>query len=262
MSSAFPSGGLPAARLPADGSAAAVRAEASGSPDSAKRSAKRVPQTFMQAAASFEQSKIDELRLSRKLAWLVASVASAACLLALILAVVVAFLHKDPDPVLLAQDGLTGATTMLRPMKDATDKYGEVVDKYWLATYVRNREGYDWYTIGDKFEAVKLLSAPDVGTEYEHSVQAKNSPLNLLKDKAKIVPKVTSVAFTGDLAQVRFTTERQSMSGDNSDGAPIQNWIATIAYRYDTGLMTEQQRLVNPLGFKTVSYRVDPELSK
>lgn len=221
-----------------------------------------MPQTFMEAAARFEQSTIDQLKFSNKVAWTVALSACGGMVLALGIAFVVTFLHKDPDPVILARDNITGATTVLRALKDSLDKYDEVTDSYYLAMYVRDRESYDWFSIGDMSEAVKLMSAPEIGSEYDKTLQAKNSPLNLLKDKFRIKAKVGSIVFTGELAQVRFTTEKLSVSGDNNDGSPVQNWIATIAYKYESGRMTQQQRLVNPLGLKVLNYRVDPEVLK
>ena len=38
--------------------------------------------------------------------------------------------------------------------------------------------------------------------------------------------------------------------------------VATIAFWFNPGMMTDQQRLINPLGFKVASYRVDPEVLK
>ena len=74
--------------------------------------------------------------------------------------------------------------------------------------------------------------------------------------------KITSIAFFGETAQVRFTSEKLNASGENVDNSPLQKWIATIAFQFKPGMMTEQQRLVNPLGFKAATYRVDPEVIK
>ena len=106
------------------------------------------------------------------------------------------------------------------------------------------------------------MSDGDVAKEYSRKVQAPGSPLSVLKDKGKVVVKITSIAFFGETAQVRFTSEKLSASGENVDNSPLQKWIATIAFQFKPGMMTEQQRLVNPLGFKAATYRVDPEVIK
>lgn len=221
---------------------------------------KRIAQSFVEAAADFERFKIDEIKRSRKIAWIIASIAAGMCTIAVISAAIALFTRAEPEPTILKVDNSTGSTTILRSIKDTQDKYDEVVNKYWLAHYVRLREGYDWYTISEQFEAVKLMSEEPVSNEYTKLVQAAHAPLTILKDKAKIITKITSIAFIGDIAQVRFTTEKQNTSGDNHDNAPIQKWIATIAFSFKSGWMTEQERLINPLGFKTLSYRVDPEV--
>lgn len=221
---------------------------------------KRLPQSFVEAAADFERSKIEEIKRSRKTAWMIACVATSLCTVSLLAFLFALLTRTEPEPTILQVDNSTGATTMLRSIKDTQDKYDEVVNKYWLANYVRLRESYDWHTISEQFEAIKLMSQSDVANEYAKLVQAPHAPLTLLKDKDKIVAKITSISFIGELAQIRFTTEKQSMNGENNDSSPVQKWIATIAFAFKSGLMTEQERLINPLGFQTLSYRVDPEV--
>lgn len=227
-----------------------------------KKAEKRVPQSFVQAAADFEKSKIVEIKRSRKIAWVIASIATGICTVSIIAFLVALLMRTEPEPVILKVDNSTGATTVMRSIRDTKDQYDEVVNKYWLAQFVRTCESYDWYTISEAFEACKLMAEPDVAKEYSARVQAPNAPLNILKDKGKVVAKITAIAFVGDTAQVRFTTEKLSPSGENTDNSPVQKWIATVAFWFKPGQMTEQQRLVNPLGFRAVSYRVDPEVLK
>lgn len=224
--------------------------------------ASRAPQSFIEAAADFERSKIDEMKRSRKTAWIIASIATGICTVSIIAFLVALLTRPEPEPTIIQVDKSTGATTMLRSIKDSKDQYDEVINQYFLANYVRAREGYDWYTISEQIEVVKLMTDDSIEKEYSRAVQAKNSPLMVFKDKAKVIAKITSISFIGDLAQVRFTTEKQSLDGANTDGSPVQKWIATIAYSFKTGMMTPQQRLINPLGFNVLSYRIDPEVIK
>lgn len=228
----------------------------------AVKMASRAPQSFEAAAQDFEESKIIGLKLSRKIAWIVAGSAIGLAFLCVVGILLALFNHTDPQPVVLTHHTGTGVITMARSIKDTQDKYDEVTDKYWIANYVRHREGYDWYTIGSDSEVVKLMSAGDVGAEYMREIQMPTSPLELYKDKAKVVVQITSISFIGNLAQVRFTKERVNTSGENLDSSPVQPYIATIAYRYESGMMTEQQRLINPIGYKTISYKKDDEAVK
>lgn len=228
-----------------------------------KKRPPRPVQSFMEAAEDFERSKIEEIKRSRKNAWTIAMVATAICTVSIIAFLVALLLRTEPEPVIIKVDNSTGATTVMRSIRDADDHYDEVVNKYWLAQYVRTCEAYDWFTISAQYDSCNLMSSADVGKEYSRRVKDANSPLSILKDKAKIAVKIVSIVFVGDTAQVRFQSEKVSASGDNADGSPVQKWIATIAYEFKPKLqMTEQERLINPLGFKAVSYRVDPEVAK
>jgi len=227
-----------------------------------KQAEKRLPQDFIHAAADFERSKIEEKEQSRKIAWIIAGICVVVTVISISAFLVALLLRTEPEPVILKVDNSTGATTVLRSIRDTKDRYDEVVNKYWLAQYVRTCESYDWYLINEAYESCKLMSEPDVAKEYEHKVQDPNAPLNILKDKGKVVAKVVSITFTGDIASVRFTTEKLNASGENLDNSPVQKWVATIAFWFKPGKMTDQQRLVNPLGFKVVAYRVDAEVLK
>jgi type IV secretion system protein VirB8 len=215
---------------------------------------------FFNAARAFEQSRIDDVLRSRKMAWALASVGVLIGVLGMAAGMTAVFFRKDPEPLVMQVDNVTGVTNVLRSVKDAHEKYDEVVDRYWLGRYVLMREGYDWYTISDAVEAVKLLSSVPLAREYDDSVRQPNAPLALLKDRGKVVPKIVSVTFVGETAQIRFTTETQGLTGDNNDGLKTTRWIATVAYKYESGYMTDQQRLINPLGFQVLSYRKDPEV--
>jgi type IV secretion system protein VirB8 len=229
-------------------------------PDGKSISAKRIPQTFMEAAADFEKFKVEQLKSRVKIAWAITFFSilfAGICVVGIVMSFA---LHKEPSPVVLKVDNGTGHVDMLRSVKDEHDTYDEVVNRYWLAQYVRTCERYDWYSISMDYQVCELFGSNNVFAAYSASVKEKNSPLNTLKDKGRIDVRIISISFLdANTAQVRFTTQKLSASGENLDGAPLQRWIATIVYEYRSVLMTEQQRLVNPLGFKVYSYKRDPE---
>lgn len=224
-----------------------------------KAKAIRIPQSFMKAAEDFEQSKIDNIKKQNSIYKVISIAAVSLAILAVISAMIAIMARKEPEPFVLKVDTTTGATEIMRSIKDTSENYDEVVNRYWLAKYIRTCETYDWFTISEQFEACKLMSEDHVANEYAINVQSPNSPLTLLKDKGKIAVKIISITFFGNTASVRFTTQKLNSNGENIDGSPVQRKIATIAYHYKSGYMTDQQRLINPLGFKVASYRVDFE---
>ena len=106
------------------------------------------------------------------------------------------------------------------------------------------------------------MSTDKVFGEYDKKIKGKNQALEILKDKGRIKVTVGAITPVGDLFQVHYTTEKVNMTGENLDQSPIQSWVATIAFEFDPQLkLTEQERRINPLGFKVLSYRVDAEVT-
>jgi type IV secretion system protein VirB8 len=226
----------------------------------ASLSPNRLPQTFAQAAAEFERSRIEELIKTRKIAIMAAIIAFAFAGICIVGIVMSFALHREPQPVVLRVDNGTGNVEVLTSIKNASNTYDEVVNRYWLAQFVKTCERYDWYSLSVDYDTCKLYSTSDVFNAYSAKVQAKNSPLETLKDKGKIDVRIVSVSFLDEhTAHVRFTSQKLNQSGENTDGSPLQRWIATVVFDYDASLMTDQQRMMNPLGFRVHSYQVDAE---
>ncbi|MDI1298621.1 virB8 family protein [Methylotenera sp.] len=223
---------------------------------------KRIPKTYEQSAIEFEKFKADELKRSRKMAWLLAGGTTLIAIMTTSAFLVSTIYRTEPEPVVIAMDKSTGMTTMMRSLKDGQDQYDEVVNKHFLQQYVTAREYYDWYMIGTQYKTIQLMSTDQVFGEYDKKVKGKNQALEILKDKGRIRVTVGAMTPVGDLFQVHYTTEKVNMTGENLDQSPIQSWVATIAFKFDPQLkLTEQERRINPLGFKVLSYRVDAEVT-
>lgn len=214
---------------------------------------------YFSAARKFDEAESQRIRKNAKIAWrLVGAMSVITGLSVLVVALLTPL--KTVQPFVIRVDNNTGLTDTVSVMKERQDRYEEIVDKYFLKQYVQYREGYDWETIQTTFDATKLMSSPQVGNEFAAMYAGENAPHKVLKNSRKVVVKVQSVAFVGDLAQVRFTKQSVEVGDgvDNQKSAPIK-MIATIAWEYQGGKMSEQDRLINPLGFKVKSYRVDRE---
>lgn len=219
---------------------------------------KREALKMIEEAKKFHQSDISRTRKLAKIAWYVAG----GCMVMTGLAIgAVAGLTplKSVQPFVIRVDNNTGATDIVTVMKKQEKSYGEVMDKFWLAQYVRYREGYDWQTVQDTFDATNLLSA-----QAEQEVFSKiykdnpNAPHKVLRDTAKVMVKVNAIAFVGNMAQVRFDKIVVPLHKNTVMPEP-QRYIATIAYEYKNAGMKDEDRMINPLGFQVTSYRVDKE---
>ena len=221
--------------------------------------ANRAALQFINAAKEFEHSEIDRVRKNSKAAWRIAGV----CLLLTGIAVgAVAGLtpFKTVEPFVIRVDNNTGMTDIVTTMKTSEKSYGEVMDKFWLTQYVKYREGYDWQTLQNTFDATNLLSSPEEQRLFSSQYKDNpNAPHQVLKDQYRVNVKVNAVAFVGDMAQVRFEKHIVPLTQGNETAPPPQKWIATIAYTYRNAPMDDNDRMVNPLGFQVLSYRVDKE---
>ena len=214
---------------------------------------------YIQAAKDFEKSEIERVRKNAKLAWRLMA-ASMAITAISVVAVAMLTPLKSVQPFVIRVDNNTGLTDTVSVMKNRQDSYDEIVDKYFLKQYVQYREGYDWETIQTTFDATKLMSNDAVAAEFAALYAGENAPHKVLRNSRKVLIRVQSVAFLGELAQVRFTKQAIAVGGTaNDQQSPPIKMIATIAWEYQGGKMSEQDRLINPLGFKVKSYRVDRE---
>ena len=167
---------------------------------------------------------------------------------------------KKSEPFVLRVDNNTGAVDIVQPISDSqSTTYGEVVDKYWLAQYIIERESYDWQLIQNSFDRVKLMSAPNVFAEYNAYITSAKSPVNTFKEDKKVRVEVLSVSFINNIGQVRFSKTVLDANGQPDTVYPVTNWLATISFDYKKEIKLEKDRRSNPLGFETTSYRVDSE---
>jgi len=168
-------------------------------------------------------------------------------------------LKSVSPPVVLRVDNATGAVDVVSVMKQTQASYSEVIDKYWLSRYVGYRETYSDAMAFPNYKAVSLMSAGGVGEQYYRSINPDNpkSPVRVYGQNQQVDVSVDAITFLGanNVAQVRLTrTERAG-----AQTRAVTHWIATITYRYLASPLSEQERLINPLGFQVTDYRLDPE---
>ena len=215
--------------------------------------------TVFTDALDWEAVRALDLERSARRAWRVAGAAVGLTVLSW-LALVLLLPLKQTVPFVIRVDNATGVPDVVTTLADRRVAYDDVIDKYWLAQYVRARETYDWYTLQRDYNTVGLLSAPVVGAEYAKRFEGADALDkkwgNAVRATVEIISVVPTVKGT---AMVRFrkTTQRVADTGPGE----VASWVATVAYEYrNPSKIKESLRLVNPFGFQVLSYRVDPEL--
>jgi type IV secretion system protein VirB8 len=140
------------------------------------------------------------------------------------------------------------------------DIYTEKNDRADLRRYVEMRESYDWETIQDMFDAVKLMSADKERDQFISMYSLANAPQKVLKDQYRVIARVGAITFVGSTAQVFFSRKLISLSG--SMPPKTEYWVATIAYRHDHLPEKASELELDPTGFRVTSYVVDRDWTR
>lgn len=211
-------------------------------------------------ALDFEASKASLQANSEKRAWVVAIGAVVMCVVSWI-GMAMMLPLKEKVPYLVRVDNATGVTDIVSLLKEQVVDYADIQDKYWVAKFIRAREGYNWFTLQSDYDLVPKLSARPVALEYAKLFQGDTALDTTWKNKYKAEIQILNISPNGSgAASVRFVKNVKVVE-TGADHQPPSYWIATVNYKYQADAeMKESERLINPFGFTVVSYRVDPEM--
>ena len=216
---------------------------------------------YYEEAESWSADRNKGLTTSRRIAWIVAGIATGVAVLEAVALASLAPL-KTVVPYTLLVDRQTGNVEALKPLDQQAVTPDNALVRSFLAQYVTARESFDINSLRQDYRKVALWSAGNARDRYIKSMQASNpaSPLASLPRQALIETEIRSLsALDKDTALVRFTTYRTDPGGQRQDG---RNWAAVITYRFSTAEMSEADRLINPLGFQVLRYRRDAEMGE
>lgn len=214
---------------------------------------------YLDYTKTFEQSEKDSINSKLQTKNITIAVLGVCCV-SLSVAIAIMSPLKQKEAVIIRVDNLKGTTSVLTNTDVETlnvDK-NEAIDKNNLANYVITREGYDWNYGESIYNKIVLMTSPQIIKEYQ--MQFSDDNPNALDKKygnhTRVIIENPSVSFYSDSALVRFT--RKIITGNEIIKT---NEMATIAYKYLSADMKDEDRLVNPLGFQVISYRVDKDLT-
>lgn len=213
---------------------------------------------YYREAETWATDRQEGLRKSRKLAWIVAAVASAIALLeagALILLTPL----KTVVPYTLLVDRQTGFVQAVRPLETEQIAGDTALTQSFLVQYVVKRESFDIDQLQANYRDVTLWSAEAARAQYIASMQASNpeSPLNRFPRNSIVETQVRSVTpVARNVAMVRFETRLRRPDGSTN---PLGAFVAVMRYRFSGAPVRQEDRFTNPLGFQVVRYRRDQE---
>ena len=214
-------------------------------------------QQYLNETKGLERDYMAEIVKSRKIWQYLA-------LFSFVFAVVAVLYHQfnpvtEKEPFVLRVDNATGAVDAVSTVKEAEKTYGEVVDAYFIASFIKSYESYNHYSIQDDYDKTILMSADPVAKRYMSIYDSTGGNIGRdaeLGTQGTREVKIISVVPSTDkgVATVRFETQTTS-----SQGVKNETWVATLTYEYVAASIDADIRLLNPLGFVVTSYRVDQE---
>lgn len=226
----------------------------------------------IQKAVSYELTIADMAKRSEKRAW---QVAAGAVVLSLVLAggYLILLPLKERTPFLVLVDPYSGNVQTSRLVSNVLDKAitgGEAVSRANVQRFVLARESYDWSTLNGRYgdwQAAYLMASPDVGLQFRSEYSLKNaaSPVNLYGKTRAIRVQLLSTTMMGTgrggstgTATIRF--QRSILDKKTGALSFLDNKLATLTFKYNNNLkLDDDQRIVNPLGFQVMSYKVDDD---
>jgi len=214
--------------------------------------------SYFAEAQSWDRDRFVAAARSRRIAWIVASIAIALAIVA-VLAIMALTPLKTVVPYVVTVDRSTGATDVTQELRgDKSITYDEAIRKYFLADYVRAREGWIPQAREEFFRKVLALSTREEQARWTAFYKKDNpdSPQNQFTANDAVFVAIRSVAFISpNVAQVRFVKrlERDQQAMETPA-------IATITFDVLSKPETEAGRYANPLGFQVKSYRADAEV--
>jgi type IV secretion system protein VirB8 len=214
-------------------------------------------------ARSWDADRSAQFKRSARAAWLTAA-AGWICATAAAIALAVLMPLKHVDPFVIRVDNTTGIIDVV-PVYAGASTMDEAVTRYFLTHYVNVCERFNFSTAESDYEECGAFHSPQRNQSWYALWTATNpsSPLNVHKDGSSVRAQVTSVSFftrssgLSDLAQVRYLkAARQGLGAEES----VTHWLATVQYAYAEPAKDPRTRRWNPLGFKILDFRTEPEV--
>lgn len=222
-----------------------------------------VLQEYFREAETWDADRSAAFRRSAKMAWWVASagwlsaVASAS-------AIMVMMPLKQVEPFVIRVDNSTGIVDVV-PVYTGGVTPDETVTRYFLTHYLTVCERFNFATAESDYEECGAFHSSQRNQAWYALWTATNpaSPLNLYKDGSSVRAQVQSVSFftrasgLSDLAQVRYL---KAVRQGGAAGEKYTHWVATIQFAYANPAKDPKVRRWNPLGFKIVDFKSEPEV--
>ncbi|MCR6580360.1 virB8 family protein [Campylobacter insulaenigrae] len=213
-------------------------------------------------AIDFEASVRYLIEKSNQRAWLITSVSIFITIISII-AVVLLVPLKTIEPYVIRVDNSTGMVDILTILDEKEITKNEALDKYFISQYVKAREGYYYDLLNQDYMLTQLMSSEKVANEYRALYEGDNARDQILKNSNEVSIQILSIVL-GESNGMKTSTIRTLINTKNlnTGGITQETKVITLSYEYILAKASEENRMLNPLGFKVLTYRIDEEVAQ
>lgn len=170
------------------------------------------------------------------------------------------------EPFVIQVEPRSGVTQVVRAATAKELAATESINNFFIVRYIKSREGFD-AAIEQKFHIVRLSSDPQaVFRKYAWDVNPNNpeSFMGRSNGKGKREVKIKSMSRLDknpSCADVTCRIQVRVRIIEDIRGQKTQyDRVVLMEYTYTTLNLAVQERYMNPIGFRVLSYQVDNEV--
>lgn len=166
---------------------------------------------------------------------------------------------KSVEPFVIQVDAKSGITQTVDPLTVKEITGTEAVNNFFLVGYIRAREGYNVHDVSRNYTTVRVMSDPsNVYPSFTRDANPNNPQSNAARMGSGGVRSVKfkSISYLKpDFVQARLLIEETSVNG----AVTQLHKIVSINFEYTKLGLTNEERYINPLGFRVTEYRIDED---
>jgi type IV secretion system protein VirB8 len=204
------------------------------------------------------RDRYQRVLVQRKLLTLI-TLLSLFCTLIMVLVIAQLTPLKTVEPFVIQVDQKSGITQTVDPLTVKELTANEAVNNFFIVQYIRSRETYDIHDLARNYNIVRIMSERDkVYPEFVARADPNNPRSNAarLGSTGQRTVKFKSITYLNpQLAQARLLIEEK---GNNS--YTQQHMIALLGFQYIKLNLNNEERYINPLGFRVTDYRLDEDV--
>lgn len=217
--------------------------------------------SYFAEADRWETDRTASLARTARAAWAVAATAIGTTVLAAAALLMLTPL-KRVDPFVVRVDSSTGIVDVV-PTYTGAEELPETVIRHLVSEYVTQRERYVAAIAEADYDQIGAYHSASMNQAWAALWARTNpeSPLNRYADGSSVRTQVQSVTFlrhvhgVPDLVQVRFLSAVQRGAASEE----LSHYVATLQVAFSPPSSDVRLRGLNPLGFKVLEYRREPE---